>query len=142
MPEQPKMMTAADEARAYLSVEPKPKWFNRDHVAQLLAEHDEQRDRAERAEADAAEARAYLADPFNRHRIAAAVQRAHRQRDEAVEAVNAEVEEYRVGLKAANSELARLRAELDEARAALAGWGEEWREHVYDHDLLDGGDDA
>ncbi len=57
MPDPTKPMTAADEARAYLSVEPAPKWFNRDHVAQLLAEHDEQRDRANEAEAEVARLR-------------------------------------------------------------------------------------
>jgi len=86
-------------------------------VAQLLAERDEQRDRAERAEADAAEAQAYIADPYNRDRIASAVSRACKQRDEAVEAANAEVEEYRADLKAAHDELVKLRTDFAEQLA-------------------------
>lgn len=50
MPEPAKVMTAADELRPYLSADPRPAHVGCGVVAQLLVEHDEQRDRAEKAE--------------------------------------------------------------------------------------------
>lgn len=118
MPDPTKSMTAADELRPYLNTDPRPKHVGCGVVVQLLAEHDEQRDRAVEAAAELAEVRAEMANPFNRDRIATAVQRAHRQRDEAVDAAEAELEEYKADLKAVNAELERYRG-LDAAAKEL-----------------------
>jgi len=142
MPDPAKPMTAADELRPHLAADPRPAHVGCGVVAQLLVEHDEQRDRAEKAEADAAEVRAYITDPYNRGRIAEMVRRAYRQRAEAVEEANAEVEEYQADLKAAHEELAKLRADfperladaqemaLDKLVAAFAEGYDRCREHI------------
>jgi hypothetical protein len=51
-------MTAADELRPYLDADPPPAHIGCGIVAQLLVEHDEQRDRAKKAEAEVARLRA------------------------------------------------------------------------------------
>lgn len=101
-------MSAADEARAYLSTPPiTPAWFGRALVTGLLAEHDAAVKRAEAAERELAEVRAEAADPYSPQHIAQAVKRAWRQRDEAVEAIAAERDEY-------VAELAELRERIGE----------------------------
>jgi hypothetical protein len=107
-----KPMTAADELRPYLNTDPRPGHVGCGVVMQLLVEHDGQRDRADKAEAELAEVRAWMADPYNRDRIAPVVQRAYRQRDEAVEEAAAAVEEYVADMKAAHAELAELRSRM------------------------------
>lgn len=107
-----KPMTAVDELRPHLNADPRPEHVGCGVVMQLLAEHDGWRDRAEKAETELAEVRVWMADPYNRVRIAPVVKRAYRQRDEAVEAAKAEVEEHKADLKAVNAKLAKLRAQM------------------------------
>jgi hypothetical protein len=55
-----KPMTAADELRLYLAADPRPAHVGCGVAAQLLVEHDEQRDRADEAEAEVARLSAEL----------------------------------------------------------------------------------
>lgn len=56
-----KPMTAADELRPYLNADPRPEHVGCGVVAQLLTEHDEQRDRADEAERRAGDLNVMLA---------------------------------------------------------------------------------
>lgn len=123
------IQASSDAIRAWCTANPDKYLDDRTQmriaVAAALTLHNEQveqplRERAETAEREVVELRAEAADPYSPQHIAESVKRARCQRDEAVEAIAAERDEY-------VAELAELRASFEFARTAQH---EQWERAV------------